>query len=74
MFQKKSTNYEKRTKNDWNLIHTDNGEWVSEDNAIILIKEEYMLMKNKTINKGVHYFFNHYLDGKYWCFRKLNEK
>mgnify|MGYP003397996371 CR=1 FL=1 len=37
----------------WYLIHTDNGEWISDDNVVILTKEEVEELKKKSLSKGV---------------------
>lgn len=53
----------------WYLIHTDNGEWISDDNVVILTKEEVEELKKKSLCKGVEISFQHCYDGLYWCFK-----
>jgi hypothetical protein len=55
---------------DWRLIHTDNGEWISNDNAVILTRAKMEELKHKAQSQGIEIFFQHCYDGQYWCYRR----
>lgn len=53
----------------WHLIRNDNGEWISDDNAVFLNKVEarHIQIMSKLAGKKVS--FQHVYDGELWCYK-----
>lgn len=52
------------------LIRNDNGEWISDENAVILSKFWVKMLISKAAKKGKRLHIQHGPDGIMWCYRK----
>ena len=53
----------------WNLIHNDNGEWISDDNAVDVSKEEIQRLKLMAMRANKNLSVQHGIEGRLWCYR-----
>lgn len=56
-------------KIDWHLIRNDNGEWISDDYAVIVDKMQIKLLQAKAAKKGKPLSIQHGPDGSLWCYK-----
>lgn len=56
----------KEDNKEWHLIHTDNGEWISDEYVEEFSPKEAALLKEKY---GDRISFQHGLEGEYWCYK-----
>lgn len=56
-------------KKDWHLIRNDNGEWISDDNAVFVDKMPIKLLQAKAANMGKLLSIQHGTDGSLWCYK-----
>ena len=53
----------------WHLIRNDNGEWISDENAVILSKQEVGILKVWAAKQGKTLSVQHISDGTLWCYK-----
>jgi hypothetical protein len=53
----------------WHLVRNDNGEWISDENVVFLIKEEAMSLQVKARLAGKRLSIQHGYDGELWCYK-----
>ena len=53
----------------WHLIRNDNGEWISDENAVILSKLEIGVLKVWAAKQGKTLSVQHGSDGTLWCYK-----
>ena len=56
-------------KRDWHLIRNDNGEWISDDNAIFVSKVILRIWQSKAARMGKTLSVQHGPDGSLWCYK-----
>ena len=56
-------------KRDWHLIRNDNGEWISDDNAIFVSKVILRILQSKAARMGKTLSVQHGPDGSLWCYK-----
>lgn len=56
-------------KRDWHLIRNDNGEWISDDNAIFVSKVLLRIWLSKAARMGKTLSVQHGPDGSLWCYK-----
>ena len=56
-------------KIDWHLIRNDNGEWISDDYAVIVDKMQIKLLQAKAAKIGKPLSIQHGPDGSLWCYK-----
>ncbi|MBR5983466.1 MAG: hypothetical protein IK025_07075 [Bacteroidales bacterium] len=64
----------KEHNNQWSLIHTDNGEWISDEYAVFISQSVATQLKAIAGQQGKHLNIQHWTDGKLWCYRNELEK
>lgn len=52
----------------WHLVRNDNGEWISDENAVFLTKEEARHLRIKAKLAGKKLNIQHGYDGTLWCY------
>ncbi len=50
----------------WHLVRNDNGEWISDENAVFLTKEEARHLQIKARLSGKRISIQHGYDGELW--------
>ncbi len=60
---------EKADDKKWSLIHTDNGEWISDKKVVFLSKFEISILKVTLAGKGRELHVQHGPDGTFWCYK-----
>ena len=58
----------------WHLVRNDNGEWISDENAVFLTKEEARHLQIKARLSGKIISIQHGYDGELWCYKHEIEK
>lgn len=53
----------------WHLIRNDNGEWISDDNAVDVSKEESQRLKVMAMRANKKLSVQHGIDGRLWCYK-----
>ena len=53
----------------WHLVRNDNGEWISDENAVFLTKEEARHLQIKARLSGKRISIQHGCDGELWCYK-----
>lgn len=53
----------------WHLVCNDNGEWISDENAAFLSKEEARSLQIKAKLSGKSISIQHVYDGELWCYK-----
>ena len=53
----------------WHLVRNDNGEWISDENAVFLTKEEARHFEIKARLAGKKLSIQHGCDGELWCYK-----
>jgi hypothetical protein len=53
----------------WHLVRNDNGEWISDENAVFLTKEEARSLQIKAKLSGKSISIQHVYDGELWCYK-----
>lgn len=56
-------------RRDWHLIRNDNGEWISDDNAIFVSKVILRILQSKAARMGKTLSVQHGPDGSLWCYK-----
>ena len=56
-------------KTDWHLIRNDNGEWISDDNAVFVDNMPIKLLQAKATKLGKSLSIQHGPDGSLWCYK-----
>lgn len=56
-------------KNQWHLVRTINGEWVSEEYAVYLTKRSGNMRLKDASRLGIRFNIHPAHDGNCWCFR-----
>ena len=64
----------KEHNNQWSLIHTDNGEWISDEYAVFVSQSVATQLKAIAEQQGKDLNIQHWTDGKLWCYRHEVEK
>ena len=54
----------------WHLIRNDNGEWISDDNAVDVSKREALLLKVMAMRAKKSISVQHGVDGCLWCYKQ----
>ncbi|MBO7046422.1 MAG: hypothetical protein J6W38_08760 [Prevotella sp.] len=60
----------KEDENSLHLIRNDNGEWISDENAVILSKFWVKMLKSIAAKKGKELHIQHGPDDIMWCYRR----
>ena len=55
--------------NDWHLIRNDNGEWISDKNAVIVSEIEATVLRVYAAKQGKSLSIQHGQDGLLWCYK-----
>lgn len=55
--------------NDWHLIRNDNGEWISDEYAVLITQSEATFLKTKAEQQGKPFSVQHGAGGQLWCYR-----
>ena len=58
----------KEQERKWNLVRNDNGEWICDENAVFLTKQEARSLQIKARLAGKHLSIQHVYDGYVWCY------
>ena len=53
----------------WHLIRNDNGEWISDDNAVEVSKEDAQRLKNLAMRANKNLSIQHGMEGSLWCYK-----
>ena len=53
----------------WHLIRNNNGEWISNENAIFLSKLEVSVLKIRATEQHKSLSIQHGAEGELWCYR-----
>ena len=53
----------------WHLIRNDNGEWISDDNAVEVSKEEVQHLKLMAMRANKNLSIQHGMEGGLWCYK-----
>ena len=53
----------------WHLVRNDNGEWISDENAVLLTKEEARHLRIKAKLTGKELKIQHGYEGILWCYK-----
>ena len=53
----------------WHLIRNDNGEWISDDNAVEVSKEEVQHLKLMAMRANKNLSVQHGIEGRLWCYK-----
>ena len=64
----------KEHNNQWSLIHTDNGEWISDEYTVFVSQSVATQLKAIAEQQGKDLNIQHWTDGKLWCYRHEVEK
>ncbi len=56
-------------KEKWHLIRNDNGEWISEEYAVFVNKNQLKMLQTKAAEMGKALSVQHGLDGNLWCYK-----
>lgn len=56
-------------KEKWHLIRNDNGEWISEEYAVFVNKNQLKMLQTKAAEMGKSLSVQHGLDGNLWCYK-----
>lgn len=64
----------KEHNNQWSLIHTDNGEWISDEYTVFVSQSVATQLKAIAEQQGKELNVQHWADGKLWCYRHELEK
>ena len=56
-------------KEKWHLIRNDNGEWISEEYAVFVNKNQLKMLQIKAAEMGKALSVQHGLDGNLWCYK-----
>ena len=64
----------KEQERKWHLVRNDNGEWISDENVVFLIKVEARSLQIKARLTGTHLSIQHVYDGELWCYKHEIEK
>lgn len=54
----------------WHLIRNDNGEWISDDNAVDVSKEESQRLEVMAMRANKKLSVQHGIDGCLWCYKQ----
>ena len=57
------------TERKWHLIRNDNGEWISDDNAVDVSKEEAQRLKVMAMMARKSFSVQHGVEGCLWCYK-----
>lgn len=58
----------------WHLIRNDNGEWISDKNAVIVSELEATILRVYAAKQGKSLSIQHGQDGLLWCYKHEFEK
>lgn len=56
-------------KENWHLIRNDNGEWISEEYAVFVNKNQLKMLQTKAAKIGKSLSVQHGLEGSLWCYK-----
>jgi len=56
-------------KEDWHLIHNDNGEWISDDYAVFVNKDQLKSLQAEAVKIGNTLSVQHGPDESLWCYK-----
>ncbi len=56
-------------KEKWHLIRNDNGEWISEEYAVFVNKNQLKMLQTKAAEMGKALSVQHGLEGSLWCYK-----
>lgn len=54
---------------EWHLIRNDNGEWISDEYAVFLTKNQLKLLQTKAAKMGKSLSVQHGPGGSLWCYK-----
>lgn len=53
----------------WHLIRNDNGEWISDDNAVDVSRGEALILTGMSMRAKKRLSFQHGMEGNLWCYK-----
>lgn len=53
----------------WHLIRNDNGEWISEEYAVFVNKNQLKMLQTKAVEMGKSLSVQHGPEGGLWCYK-----
>jgi hypothetical protein len=56
-------------KENWHLIRNDNGEWISEEYAVFVNKNQLKMLQTKAAEMGKSLSVQHGQEGGLWCYK-----
>lgn len=59
----------KEKNKQWHLIRNDNGEWISDEYAVLLTPLEATILKVLAVRQGKQLSIQHGEDGLLWCYK-----
>ena len=59
----------KEQERKWHLVRNDNGEWISDENVVLLTKEEARHLEMMSRPSGKKISIQHGVDGCLWCYK-----
>ena len=60
----------KEQERKWHLVRNDNGEWISDENAVFLSKQEARHLQIMARLSGKKLSIQHGYDGTLWCYKQ----
>lgn len=54
---------------DWHLIRNDNGEWISDEYAVLLTPLDATVLEARAAQQGKPFSVQHGVEGQLWCYR-----
>ncbi len=59
----------KKQDREWHLVRNNNGEWISDENAVFLTKVEARHLEIMARLSGKRLSIQHGCDGELWCYK-----
>lgn len=56
-------------KKEWHLIRNDNGEWISDEYAVFVDKNQLKMLQTKATKMGKSLSVQHGSEGSLWCYK-----
>lgn len=54
---------------EWHLIRNDNGEWISDEYAVFVTKNQLKMLQTKAAKMGKSLSVQHGQEGSLWCYK-----
>ena len=59
----------KQENKQWQLIHNDNGEWISEEYVVFVSKLEAVVLQIEAVKQKKPLAIQHGSEGRMWCYK-----